>query len=597
MPFGMSSKPPILGAVPRRALLWCGLYGTLSVVFCAPLFEQPVALGINDWDQHLFYYGSVLKSVVEYGQAPFWNPWYCGGNVLWQNPQVGLLSPVYPLSAVMPLQLAMKVNIVLHYWVGFLGMHLLLTRVVGLTFAPAVIYLATLVTAAGAPAIHLAVGHSVFLPGFYLPAQLYFLFRAFKSGAVKDALIAAAILALMVFNGGAHILPMVFASLAVFTVLAAAMTRRWQPLGIALVFVAAGLAYSAPKLLPVSLFVTGERFWDTRNPTEHPDRMTLEMVTRTYLNPDQDLRTKLDQQRHGWHEYGNYIGPASAFLLMAGLLVAVWGRRAPDAWFGRALALTAGFLFVLSLGEFSAWAPASLLKHVPLFSSFRIPSRYTIPFLLFGAIGLGWVVRGFSLETRSRAVQAVVGVLCIGLAAHLISVNRGQFTGVFTVAPFDTTFRWMAGPSEGMTTDAQSSAYTPTSPMLRSLVTNRFFYYCYESLQLVRVTNPEQPTLFSEGGATITETAFTPNRIDFAVFGSAAPSRLYLNYNWGPGWTSAAGEIDHTPERIASVVLRPGQTGRYSFAFVPPGLWAGSAILLAALGLSVVVWRRSWLLR
>ena len=81
-----------------RTLAWCAFYGVLSAVFCAPLFAQPLALGVNDWDQHLFYYGSVLKNVVEYGQMPYWNPWYCGGNVMWQNPQIALLSPVYPLA-------------------------------------------------------------------------------------------------------------------------------------------------------------------------------------------------------------------------------------------------------------------------------------------------------------------------------------------------------------------------------------------------------------------------------------------------------------------------------------------------------------------
>ena len=581
----------------NRALLLCAFYGVLSVVFCTPLFEHPNGLGVNDWDQHLFYYGAVLKNVVEYGQAPFWNPWYCGGNVLWQNPQVGLLSPVYPLALVVPLQLAMKINIVAHYWVGFIGMHVLLTRVVGLTFVPAVIFLATLVTAAGAPAIHVAVGHSVFLPGFYLPAMLYFLFRAFTTGAIKDALLAAAILALMVFNGGVHILPMAFAAVGFFAVLAAAMSRRARPLVMTVVFVVAGLAYAAPKLLPVTLFVSGERFWDTRNPTEHPDRMTLEMVTHTYLNSDQSLRTKLDEQRHGWHEYGNYIGPASALLLVAGLFVALWGRGAPDAWLGRALALTAAFLFVLSLGEFSAWAPASLLKHLPLFSSFRIPSRYTIPALLFGAMALGWVLRGFALDARSRGVQVVVGVLCLGIAGHLISVNRAQFKGVFSVEPFDTTFPWMSGPSEGLTTDFESSAYTRTSPMLRALTSDRFFYYCYESLQLVRNSSPEKPLLFTDDEATIRGTRFTPNRVDFAIVGAATSTRLYLNYNWGPGWTSTAGTIEHPPERIASVALQPGQTGRYAFSFVPPGLWAGMGVFLAALGLSFVVWRRVLLLR
>ncbi|MGC4083473.1 MAG: hypothetical protein QM736_15520, partial [Vicinamibacterales bacterium] len=34
----------------------------------------------------------------------------CGGNVLWQNPEIPLLSPVFPLSLVMSLPLAMKIQ-------------------------------------------------------------------------------------------------------------------------------------------------------------------------------------------------------------------------------------------------------------------------------------------------------------------------------------------------------------------------------------------------------------------------------------------------------------------------------------------------------
>ena len=97
----------------QRTGPWVGFYGVLSAVFCAPLFRMPQATGVLDWDQHLFYYGAVLKNVVEYAAPPFWNPWYCGGNVLWQNPQIALLSPVYPLALAVSIPLAMKINIVL----------------------------------------------------------------------------------------------------------------------------------------------------------------------------------------------------------------------------------------------------------------------------------------------------------------------------------------------------------------------------------------------------------------------------------------------------------------------------------------------------
>ena len=58
----------------RREVGVGALYGVLSILFCLPLFSRPLGLGIADWDQHLFYYAEVLKSVVEYGQAPFWSP-------------------------------------------------------------------------------------------------------------------------------------------------------------------------------------------------------------------------------------------------------------------------------------------------------------------------------------------------------------------------------------------------------------------------------------------------------------------------------------------------------------------------------------------
>jgi hypothetical protein len=186
----------------RRALGISALYGLLSILFCLPLFARPFGLGAADWDRQLFYYGEVLKNVVEYRQAPFWSPWQCGGNVMWQHPSVPLLSPVYLLAAIMPLALAVKVNIVLHYWIGLLGMHWLLTRAVRLTFLPLVVYVASMFTLSGSLALHLAAGDSDFLPAFYLPWLLYFMHLAFQSGRLRPALASAAILAVTIYSGG-----------------------------------------------------------------------------------------------------------------------------------------------------------------------------------------------------------------------------------------------------------------------------------------------------------------------------------------------------------------------------------------------------------
>jgi hypothetical protein len=451
------------------------------------------------------------------------------------------------------------------------------------------------VTAAGAPAIHLRVGHSVFLPGFYLPLQLYFFFTACKTSKWKYVLLSAATLALMVFNGGTHILPMSIAAIGCFAVIAAIARRDWRPITFAAAFGVAGLAYSAPKLLPVVEYVNGEYFWDTRNPTEHPDRVTLDILKQTYLVPTQDVRERLPMQRHGWHEYGNYIGLGSAIALIAGVIVVFVRRASQDHWFGVALGITTLFLFLLSVGEFAPYAPASLAHYVPLFSSFRIPSRYTIPFLQFGALTLAWAYQSISVNYRvPQAARVVIGAIAVIASAHLILTNRVNLEKVFTLAPFDTTFTWNGG-SRQISTDGDSSAYTPDSPMLRALMADRAFFNCYESLQLSRGAVATKPLVFdSNPSERVSDVDFSPNQLTFTVKDGVDPARVVLNQNWGPGWSTTAGTLNVPAKtELANVIVPPGQTGRYTFTFVPPGFYAGIGAFAVAAIATALLWRKN----
>jgi hypothetical protein len=565
-------------------------YLVVSIVFCWPLFAQPLALGVNDWDQHLFYYGVVLKNVVEYGQMPFWNPWYCAGNVMWQNPQIAILSPVYPLAMLMPLQLAMKLNIVLHYWIGFAGVHLLLARGIGLTSTPITVLLATIATAAGATAIHLTAGHSVFLPGFYLPLLTYSVLRAIDEGRSRLVFAAGALLALMVFNGGAHILPMVVAAIGSYTLFASVLSRSWRPLIVAAAFFAAGFSLAAPKLLPVALYVTGDTFWDTRNATEHPDRMTVEMLRHAYLDPDQNTGLSFALQRHKWQEYGNYIGPLAVLIIGLGIAGSLATRDRPGSPSPRALALTAIVLFTLSLGEFSPLAPASLAHSLPLFSSFRIPSRYAIPFTLFGVLAAAAAAQAvLGRRQLSRPVVWTIAVICAVGSLQLLVLNRHFFNRVFRDAPaFDTTFHFMSGPAE-LAVDRDSNPYRPGSPMLRALMADQSFFSCYESLQVKRTADSGHPLVYGENGTAVTGVKFSPNRIEFDATGGSAPARIFLNQNFAYGWTSSAGTVEReTGTDRLSVTLAPGQSGHYAFVFTPPGFWMG--LLVATVAAIAAVW-------
>lgn len=574
----------------KRPILLAGLYGLLSVAFCWGLFEFPNGLGTMDWDEKLFYYGSVLKSAIEYGQLPFWNPWHCGGDVLWQNPQVELLSPVYLLATAMPLALAIKVNIVLHYWVAFIGMHLLLTEVIGLSFLPLVIYLASAFTLSGAPALHVAVGHSVLLPMFYLPLQLYFLLRSFKTGAVRDALVGGAILALMIYNGGQHVVVMAVSAIGILATAAAFTRWSWRPVVLAAALGVSGVVYAAPKLLPVTLFVANDRFTDQRSAVVHPDRMTADMLLRAYRDPDPARDGRDPVQQWGWYEYGNYLGWLAPLLILASFTWILWKARGRDAWLGVSLALTALLMLAWSAGEFSAFAPASIAGHLPFFSRFRVPSRYAVMFGLFAAVMVGWTLKAMAIET-ARGAKLFVGVVCALASLQLLVVNRGNLDSTFYLPPLEHGFRLLQGPRT-LANDRTSNPFGPNSPMLVSLMNGVAFDNCYEPFQYVRTADTEKPVVYATGDAKIVDLSFTPNRIDFSVIAGRAPSAVVFNENYGPGWRSTAGPI--VLDRLSgkpSVTLSPGQTGKFSFVFFPPGLLLGLAILGAAVVASPFVWK------
>jgi hypothetical protein len=236
----------------------CAVYIVLAAIFCWPFFAQPLAGGHGDWDQHVFYYAAVLRNAA-FGDLPFWNPWYCGGNVLWAHPQVSLISPVYLLSLVMPLTLAMKLNVVGHFVIGCLGMHVLVTRLVGVRSRAVAVYLASLFAFAGAIALHIRSGHTVYLPLFLLPWIVYFFWQGI-AGSTRSVLLGGAIIGVTILNGGMHVLPFVAVLLGVLGLGAAVFGRTLRPLVLAGGMFILGSAIGAPRIIPAVSFIRSADF-------------------------------------------------------------------------------------------------------------------------------------------------------------------------------------------------------------------------------------------------------------------------------------------------------------------------------------------------
>ena len=130
--------------------------------------------------------------------------------------------------------------------------------------------------------------------------------------------------------------------------------------------------------------------------------------------------------------------------------------------------------------------------------------------------------------------------------------------------------------------------------MLRALVENRAFFHCYESLQVFRASDPDRALLSVRGTARVGDVTFSPNRVEFNVFGGPEPVKLLLNYNWAPGWSSTAGPIEliGAPGKLATITIPPGRTGYYEFSFTPPGLVTGTFVFAIAVLVSALMWKK-----
>lgn len=566
-------------------------YSALSLYFLWPVLQSGSALGTDDWDALLFQHGAVFKAAFEYGQLPFWNPWYCGGNVLWQNPQTPLVTPVYLFAPLLGIPLAVKVVILLHYLAGFAGMHVLLRRGLGVTSNIYLWFAASMFTLGGGAALHIAVGHLTFLPYFYLPWILWLFIEALSSGSLRHGSGAAALMALAVWNGGVYITVMTAVALGICAAAAALFRRDWRPLAM-LAFVGVLVALvSAPKLLPALIFSADPRKVDIRAFPAGRDLMSQEMLLTSFLEPFQFRRMRLGGMKYGWHEYGNYVGTVAILFAVGSIAAALTRIRERNQWLGVSLAVTTVAVLLIAIGDFGPLAPYSLLRRLPGIADLRIPTRYLLVFTVFAAATIGWAVgsRGQSEAARTSLPLAAVLILGTFILAYC---NRTLVMNVFPYDPPVQRFGFGAR-SPAPAIDADTDGFALGSPMYRGLMANRAVLQCNEPLHLPGRVDAARPVLFADRDAAISRVQFTPNRIDFGVTTKGETARVFMNQRFVAGWTSTAGPIQIDEASGLPYVTIPAMAaGAYAFTFSPKGLVAGLAALAMGLALMAVTWRR-----
>lgn len=532
------------------------------------------------------YFGMVWEAarvaLQDFHQLPSWNPYHCGGVVLYQDPQAPFPGPLFLLTFWwLPAIVALKLWEIVHLAVAALGMRRL-TADMGANL-PEQALAAALVTAGGSIMWHLGGGNLSFSAFLLFPWVLWSHRKALT--APRYAVLTGALLALSAVEGGVYPLPLMLSALAIDTVarLGDRDERRALFVSLPVTGLFAGLL-SAVRMVPVLHYLK-----------DHPrlmpldDQMTVAEVFSTWTTREHDWQ--FPSHPFVWDEYGDYLGVVPVALMLLGALVAVWRRDELSRARRIDLALLIGIVW-LALGNIPGFSLYGLMHELPIYRSLRVPSRYLFAGNLAFAMVCTWALVAARDALRSvrarRAVMALFVLVECGGAAYCARemthynhshVQRGvdePMVRARASADFhqDSSTDYAKIPTHAMRGVGTSQCYVPMewepSPSLWNGPASQ-----------VRVIPPE--------AGTAEQTRWTPNEVAVRVQ-VRGPARLVVNQNYEVGWRASTGTTEPF-ERLLSVNLPAGEH-TVVFRHRPPGVVIGFALTVLGALLSLFAWMR-----
>jgi len=560
---------PVTAESPSRRWLPYALFTGITLVMAVPIVTAIRNWGVRDWDLFTTLHAAAVRSVLEYGQFPFWNPYIGGGNILFAHPEASVLNPSFLLLLLFGPLVGLKLQLIIVYFIGMTGMYKLARQsrigLYGSLVASIAFMLSSFLT------LHFAAGHIPFHYFALFPWLVFFYRKSFDRPL--HILSAAGVTALMILGSGAAV-PLLFSLFFLFLIslFDIADRKHWRPPLHAVAAGAAGMVFSAVKFLPmVDYFL--RRPWI---PEQFNDITPLSLLPTMLFSFDQSLFAEHARGYvWGWHEYGAFIGPVAALLAVIG---AVRGFR--RTWPCVALI---GLSFVLVLGSFiSNWSPWDLLHRLPGFESIRVPSRFAILGLFGIAILAG---RGLDIALswlKSRREWVGIGVVAVVLATHL-GVCLPILNEVFTRAPEEPVghqdFKQVMGDPNRMYWALLSNRGTLQSAWISG----------YHRLGRGILDRDNRPSEWysSNDVVRVLDRTFTPNRIAYRV-DTDVGGVLVVSQGYDAGWRRAGGGEIQSFQDLVAFYVSPDDR-EVEIYYFPDYFVPGAIISLISIGLAIAV--------
>jgi hypothetical protein len=560
-----------------------------------PLFTNVSTLGGHDWDEMEAQRWLVVKSIREFRQFPFWNPYACGGFSAWGavESDTTVISPFLPVYLFAPLHWALRIEVLVTVLVSALGAWLFAGRFTRSAALRALVCLAFAVN--GRWSLQAATGHAWHLYYAYTPWILFFYDRAARARGPFDAksvCLASVFVALMVYSGAIYPLPQTVFLVGVYAIVLAILERDLRPLSAGAAVGAIALGLSAPKL--VSMVENMMRWPRVVDSTESID---LHAFVQMLIERNQDTTAPAASvSQWGWQEYGLYVGWAPALLILVGLIF-VRDRRA------RALRWAALIGIALGFGNFHKYSPWAELHDLPLFKSQHVPTRWLYPAILLCAVVavssgerlLVW------LRGLRRPVEIALVVMVMFIGRDVTEVVGRPLTHAFwmqmrTFAPVREFYTVHEVPPE---LQYVVGDYAP--PGLPAALAGVDVLRCtlHPGLNIfapsaksggrpmgMGAIGKDDADYHGEayvagGHGTAHIASFSPNRVDVDFTGVTPGDLVVLNENWDAGWSAGGFSAIPYQEVVAFRADKP--SGKVVFRYRPRFIVLTTALALLTL--------------
>jgi hypothetical protein len=562
----------------RRELAFgLGFCALLAVALCGVAFHGLAPSRIPrlqdaDWDQYATFFEIQRRSLVDYGELPWWNPWLLGGIPGVAHPQFTVLSPFFAPVLLFGTVTGSFLFFALHVFVGCAGAWALARRLGrgGLAAAVAAAAFALVFV----PFVNAGVANR--MNGSLVPWLLLGFLEA-RRGA-RGVALTAIVTMLLLLEGGIYAL----VGGGLLALLLALGDGGWREiLQSALRFgagVLLGVALAGLRVVPMVELMTqyprGSGIFGGA-PLFDADRIaTLAGAVAALLCARQvGQRVRLFGQ-------DLFLGTRLGLPLLSLLVLGIWSNRRRPL-----LLVTLVFPLVLTLGSASPLNLWAALTRLPGLSSLHLPmSILFVPFVAVallvadGATKLA-ALTGWS-PGRARlvvAAAAAAGILALVDQAREVA-SRWSSEEVAEAPATPPPFRQIGG---------------DPAAMLPSVRENVGVVDGYEMVLQGKLVIAAKGSgqrgyrgewTLASGGAPLPPRRWTPNRLEFDWDGRAS-DRLVVNQNALPGWSATfdGGSVEIEPQAGLLAASLPARPGTLVLRYAPRSRAAGAIVSCAGL--------------